>query len=80
MGTLLTHWGKLIPSEVILQVARESHDATHEVGSTDLGAWSLCRQPMPADSAVQADPSRQEPVLISCIYSKAITTGKDLEL
>lgn len=80
MGTLLTHRGNLIPSEAILRVARESHDATHEVGSMGLGARFLCRQPMPADSAVQADPSRRKPVLISCIYSKAITTGKDLEL
>lgn len=38
MGTLLTHWGNLIPSEVILGVAKESHDATHEVNAMDLGA------------------------------------------
>jgi hypothetical protein len=67
MGLLITHWGNLIPSESILGVAKQS-------------PGPLCRQPKPSGSAVQADSSRQEPVLLSSVSSKAITTGTPLEL
>lgn len=67
MGPLITHWGNLIPSEFIPGVAKES-------------PGPLCRQPKPAGLAVQADSSRQEPVLISSVSSRALTTGTPLEL
>lgn len=63
----ITYWGNLIPSEFTLRVAKES-------------PGPLRRQSKPAGLAVQADSSRQEPVLLSSVSSKAVTTGTPLEL
>lgn len=63
----ITYWGNLIPSEFTLRVAKES-------------PGPLLRQSKPAGLAVQADSSRQEPVLLSSVSSKAVTTGTPLEL
>lgn len=70
MGTLITNWGNLIPSEAILGVARESHDATHEVNAMDLGA----RFPLQAAHGSRllcklTPPSRS-------LYPSAISTGR----
>lgn len=70
MGTLITHWVNFIPSEVILGVARESHDATHEVNTMDLGA----RFPLQAAQASKllcklTPPNRS-------LYPSAISTAR----
>lgn len=56
----ITYWGNLIPSEFTLRVAKES-------------PGPLRRQSKPAGLAVQADSSRQEPVLLSSVSSKAVS-------
>lgn len=64
--------GKSYPTRTHPRVAKESPGPTQR--GWDLCLWNpgaLCRQPEPAGLAVQADSSRQEPVLVGSVSHRS---------